>query len=111
MYCGSCGREVPDNFRFCSECGAPTSQNPIAVRQPRVLRRPHLDRKIAGVCAGLANYMDIDVTLVRIIFLCLLFWPPGVGLILYIVCWIVMPVEPYLLPAAPSQSANSPARS
>lgn len=103
MYCSSCGRDIPDNFRFCSECGAPTTGGASGTKPSRTLRRPHADRKIAGVCAGLAQYMDIDVTLIRIVFLVLLFWPPGVGLILYIVCWIVMPQEPYLLPPATQQ--------
>lgn len=112
MYCGSCGKEIPDNFRFCSECGAPTSQSPYgATRQTRALRRPHLDRKIAGVCAGIANYMDLDVTLIRIVFLCLLFWPPPVGGILYLVCWAVMPQEPVLLPPATPRPVNAPVQS
>jgi phage shock protein C len=111
MYCGSCGKEIPENFRFCSECGAPISQSTSAVRPLRALRRPHVDRKIAGVCAGLANYMDVDVTLVRIIVLCLIFWPPGIGLILYVVCWIVMPQEPYLLPPAKPRVESAPVQS
>jgi phage shock protein PspC (stress-responsive transcriptional regulator) len=49
------------------------------------------DKKLAGVCSGVARYLDIDVTLVRIIILLLTVYPPGVGLILYIACWIVMP--------------------
>ena len=81
------------------------------MRSPGVPRPKCLNRKIAGVCAGLANYMVLDVTLIRIIFLCLLFWPPGVGLILYIVCWIVMPQEPHLLPPPAPQTANAPAQS
>ncbi len=111
MYCGSCGKDIPNDFRFCSQCGAPASQDYGAPKQVRVLRRPHLDRKIAGVCAGLANYMEIDVTLVRIVFLVLLLWPPGTGLILYIVCWIVTPQEPYLLPPAAPQRVTPPLQS
>jgi phage shock protein C len=105
MYCGTCGREIPDNFRFCSDCGAPATSGPYTPKQQRPLRRSQTDRKVAGVCAGLAQYMDVDVTLVRIIFLVLLFWPPGVGLILYVICWIVMPQEPLLLPP-PAQRAQ-----
>lgn len=48
------------------------------------------DRKIGGVCSGLAAYFDVDVTLVRIIFLaCLL--GAGFGFWLYIIIWIVAP--------------------
>ncbi len=49
------------------------------------------EKKIAGVCAGFAAYFDMDVTLMRIIFLVLLVTPPGVGLIGYIIAWIAMP--------------------
>lgn len=49
------------------------------------------EKKIAGVCAGFAYYFDMDVTLMRIIFLVLLVTPPGVGLIGYLIAWIAMP--------------------
>jgi phage shock protein C len=63
-----------------------------------MLSRSRDDRKIAGVCAGIARYMGIDVTLIRILFLVFAVWPPTAGLIVYIVCWIVMPQDPLLLP-------------
>ena len=47
---------------------------------------------IAGVCAGVANYFDIDPTVVRIAwaFLVVLF---GSGLQLYLICWLLMPSD------------------
>ena len=50
------------------------------------------DKKIAGVCAGFARYMDIDVTIVRLLWLviCLL---AGTGVVVYVVAWIVMPKD------------------
>jgi len=48
------------------------------------------NRKLGGVCSGLAAYFDIDVTLVRILFLALLFGG-GFGFWLYIIIWIVAP--------------------
>ena len=59
--------------------------------EPRRLRRLMSERKIAGVCAGFAEYFDVDVTLMRIIWLALLFCPPGIGLIAYIVAIFVLP--------------------
>jgi len=50
-------------------------------------------KKIAGVCAGFAEYFDMDVTLVRLIWVGLVLLPPGPGLIIYIVAWIVLPKE------------------
>ena len=49
-------------------------------------------RVIAGVCAGVANYFDIDPTVVRIAwaFLVVLF---GSGLLLYLICWLLMPSD------------------
>ncbi len=48
------------------------------------------DKKIAGVCSGVAKYFGIDPTVVRIawVLLVLLF---GVGIFLYLVCWLLMP--------------------
>lgn len=56
------------------------------------LTRSSTDRKIAGVCAGVAGYFNIDPTIVRIVWaaLVLLF---GTGIILYLICWILMPVD------------------
>lgn len=47
------------------------------------------DKKIAGVCGGLAAYFNVDVTLMRIIMLGLLLI--GCGLPFYIICWAVAP--------------------
>ena len=50
------------------------------------------DKKIAGVCGGLADYFNIDPAIVRILFLLVtLVW--GFGLVLYIICWICVPKE------------------
>jgi len=49
---------------------------------------------VAGVCAGFAEYMGWDVTLVRVIYALLSIFSAGFpGLILYIVLWVVMPLE------------------
>jgi len=49
------------------------------------------EKKIAGVCAGFAEYFDMDVTLVRLIWVALFLLPPSPGLIIYIVAWIILP--------------------
>ena len=48
------------------------------------------DKKLCGVCAGIAEYFDIDPTVVRILWI-LFFFCGGVGLLAYLVCWAVMP--------------------
>lgn len=48
------------------------------------------EKKLFGVCSGLANYFDIDPTLMRVLFLAaFLFF--GTGLLLYLILFIVMP--------------------
>ena len=59
------------------------------------MRRLTLDianKKIAGVCAGVAKYLDIDVTVVRVIFLASLIIG-GIGLWTYLVIWAIAPTE------------------
>ena len=48
------------------------------------------DKKIAGVCSGVAKYFGIDPTVVRIAWV-LLVLLLGVGIFLYLVCWLLMP--------------------
>jgi len=55
--------------------------------------RSRTDRKIAGVCGGLAKYFDIDPVIIRLFWVLLLLLG-GTGFILYIIAWIVIPLEP-----------------
>ena len=56
------------------------------------LYRSETNKQIAGVCAGLAEYFDVDVTLVRIAFLVMMLMG-GPGFLLYVVLWFVIPEE------------------
>lgn len=107
MFCTRCGTQLNGSPKFCAECGAATAHNAYSAQPPYPkLSRPREDRKVAGVCAGFARYLGVDVTLVRIIAVILILWPPGVGLIGYIVAWIVMPNDPLRLPEAPPPIQN-----
>lgn len=65
----------------------------MAKKQQKKLIRPKNGRVVAGVALGLAEYFDIDVTLVRVIW-ALLFIPGGApGLVPYLICWLVIPSE------------------
>ena len=57
------------------------------------LYRSKKNRKIAGVCGGIAEYFDIDPIIVRLLTLILVL-SVGSGLIAYIIAWIVVPEEP-----------------
>jgi phage shock protein PspC (stress-responsive transcriptional regulator) len=62
----------------------------IEQRQP--LRRAREGRMIAGVCAGLADYFDVDVVLVRVV-VAVLAIAAGVGVPLYLAAWLLVPDE------------------
>lgn len=72
----------------------------------RKLYRSNREKKIGGVAGGLSEYFDIDPTIVRILFVVGIFFH-GVGLIAYILLWIIVPEEPFAIPAAETNSAGS----
>lgn len=87
MFCPQCGREYPEKINFCCHCGAAM----FVPSMPRKrLRRSRSDRKIAGVCGGFAEYLDLDATLVRLVWVMLAFFG-GWGLIGYLVAWLILP--------------------
>jgi len=96
VYCNYCGKVIQDDANVCAYCGIRVG----ASLARRKLIRPRLGRKIAGVCLGFSEYFDIDVTVVRLVWLiaaCM----TVIGFLSYPIAWIVMPEEPLLLPAAP----------
>jgi phage shock protein C len=77
--------------------------------------RPHLrlyrsrdDRMIAGVAGGLAKYLNADSTLVRLAFVAVAF--AGVGVLAYIVAWLVIPEEPGTMAGAERASGEAGTR-
>jgi len=111
MTCPNCRRDIADYSNFCYFCG--TRQARAAQNMPpaRRLLRSSTDSKIAGVCGGLAEYLDLDSTLVRLIWILLVIFPVPLvpAVIAYIVAWIVIPLAP--LPehnATPAVSQNPP---
>ena len=63
------------------------------VAKTRRLYRSRTDRKLAGVCGGLAQYFNTDATLIRVLFVVLALLG-GPGLVLYLLMWILVPEEP-----------------
>ena|SRR5882757_7275891 len=108
-YCRSCGASMADGTRFCAVCGtAATARvaNPIPVGT-RPLIRPRAGRIIAGVCQGIANQHGWDPAWVRVIAVLATIFAGGLGLIAYIVLWVVVPEEPYLLPPTTTYTPTS----
>jgi phage shock protein C len=78
--------------------------------------RSSIDSKIAGVCGGIAEYMDVDSTVVRLVWVLITFFTGVVpGLVAYLVAWLVMPeapvavVEPVNVAAPPASNFTQPA--
>jgi phage shock protein C len=59
----------------------------------KTLVRPRDGRIIAGVCVGLGRYFNLDVTLVRLIAAVVAVFTGGVGVLAYLVAWVVVPEE------------------
>jgi phage shock protein PspC (stress-responsive transcriptional regulator) len=59
----------------------------------RRLTRPRTNGVIAGVCAGLADYLGVDVVLVRLLWVVLSIFPGAIigGVIVYLAAWLIMP--------------------
>ena len=105
MFCQECGKEHPQRVNFCCYCGAAMVVTPP--RPSKKLMRSRTASKIAGVCGGFADYLDLDVTLVRIVWLMVAF-VGGWGLIGYLIAWIAMPEEPLQKPATVAAEAPIP---
>lgn len=61
---------------------------------------------IAGVCGGLGEYLSVDPTIVRVIFVITLFFG-GAGAIAYLVLWLIVPEEPDAHQAAQQSQATT----
>jgi phage shock protein PspC (stress-responsive transcriptional regulator) len=84
----------------------PVAPIPIPIEIHRRVVRPRIGRRIGGVCAGIARYYDADPTFVRLAWVVLSIYPGAIvlGLIAYVIAWLVIPSEPH----APIQPAPQP---
>lgn len=60
------------------------------MNEKKKLYRVTDNKKIAGVCGGVAEYLDLDVTIVRLVW-AILAVCAGCGLLAYIIAWIIIP--------------------
>jgi phage shock protein PspC (stress-responsive transcriptional regulator) len=72
--------------------------------------RSSTDVKIAGVCGGLAEYLGVDSTIVRLVWAILAVIPGGIvgGIVAYLVAWVIMPKAPTPV-SAPIEAKPTPA--
>lgn len=92
MYCTNCGIQLRETDRFCSQCAAPTGLASGSRYAERRLTLVRAGKKIGGVCTGFARYLEVDVTLIRIVWLMIALMT-GVGFLAYPIAWLVMPHE------------------
>jgi phage shock protein C len=64
------------------------------VNTQKRLYRSTEERMFAGVCGGIAEYLDVDPTLVRLVFVALTLLGGGPGLVIYIVLMLIVPERP-----------------
>lgn len=104
MHCVHCGRELADSSTFCSSCGA-RQRSRTSHKQ---LTLSATDKKLAGVCGGIAEYLDVDTTVVRLIWVALSVVPGGFvgGAIAYLLAWIIIPKAPAYASAAVDPTAS-----
>jgi phage shock protein PspC (stress-responsive transcriptional regulator) len=115
MVCSSCQKQIAEGSNFCYNCGAkqPVTGNAAAYTpdyapKKRLVRSTN-DKKIAGVAAGLADYFDLDPTIIRLVWLLAALFA-GTGVLAYMILWIALPPGPTGVAAtssAPSASVTS----
>jgi len=106
MYCNHCGREIADSSNFCSACGGRQRQR-IFQKQ---LTLSATDKKLGGVCGGIAEYLNVDPTIVRLIWVALSVVPGGFvgGALAYFLAWIIIPKAPAFASATASTASAEP---
>ena len=87
--CPYCAEEVRTAAIKCKHCGSFLSTRFV----PGDWYRSSRDRMLAGVCAGLAQQFGVPAAVIRLAFVLMTFFSAGVGLLIYLVLWIVMPSD------------------
>lgn len=88
--CPHCAEDIRAEAVKCRYCGGLVEGHALT----RTWYRSRRERRIAGVCAGLAQEFGISVTVVRLAFLIGALVGGGVGIIIYLALWVVMPYRP-----------------
>jgi phage shock protein C len=90
MFCTKCGVQLEERDHFCYECGTVTGNAPSPVVR-RKLTRSIINKRVAGVCGGLAEHIDADPVIVRLLWVVLSLGLPPAGILGYIIAWIIIP--------------------
>jgi len=113
MICSNCQREIANYSNYCYFCGSRQQRAANSAVAPRRLQRSLVDCKVGGVCGGIAEYLDVDSTIVRLV------WVVGTvctaivfGCVAYLAAWLIMPEGPMPMPVQPitppAPASNAP---
>jgi phage shock protein C len=81
---------MEEGFVYCGKCGHLMADGSPDLRP---LRRTSEQKKVAGVCSGVAKHFQVDETLVRVVWAGSAMLPFTPGLLAYLLCWAVIPPE------------------
>jgi phage shock protein C len=84
---------------------APVDDRPRPVQDIRRLTRSRRDRVLGGVCGGLGRYLGIDPVVLRVVLVALVL-SAGVGILAYLLAWLLIPEATGDEPALPPRSSN-----
>ncbi len=90
---------MEEGFVYCGKCGHLLTEGPDL----RPLRRTAEQKKVAGVCSGVAKHFRVDESLVRVVWAGSAMLPFTPGLVAYLLCWAVIPPEPVKVAAKPGK--------
>jgi phage shock protein C len=111
--CAYCAEEIRGEAVKCRYCGSYVSGHVLS----RTWYRSRTNRRIAGVCGGLADEFGVSVTVLRLAFVLAALMSWGIGVVVYLALWVVMPyrpgpprlaegVPPRALPGAPDRPGD-----
>jgi phage shock protein PspC (stress-responsive transcriptional regulator)/gas vesicle protein len=82
-------KEISGNSKSLDESSSTSESG-----EYRRLYRSGKNRILGGVCGGVSEYFKMDPTLIRILWVIIVFFPPGLGILMYILFWIFVPRNP-----------------
>ena len=74
---------------FCAE-----NQKIERIKIMKKLYRSNIDKRLCGVCGGIAEYFELDPTIIRLIWVLLTFCSFGTALLAYFICALIVPPQP-----------------